>query len=152
MIDFNAEIISGCSLGNISLNKNISSYIDEMYSCFNVEAKSYSLPDGTKNNVYILNKTVTIAIHHDGLIFSLGCNQKYTGKYKNILHTGQSMKEVIFLTEKQRIFNGSVIIGDDFGFSLILPPPYDEIGDSIESIPKDIIFKEIYVSDFSSWC
>ncbi|WP_345830346.1 hypothetical protein AAGR22_03660 [Erwinia sp. HDF1-3R] len=61
------------------------------------------------------------------------------------------MKEVIASNEKQRIFNGSVIIDDDFGFSLILPSPYDEIGDSIENIPSDLIFKEIYVSDFSSW-
>jgi len=151
MIEFNAEIVSGFSLGNISLNRNISSYIDEMYSVFKVEVKEYYLPDGSKNNAYILNKTITIATDHEGLIFSIGCNEEYKGKYKNILHTGQSMKEVIALTEKQRIFNGSVIIDEDFGFSLILPSPYDEIGDSIENIPSDMIFKEIYVSDFSSW-
>lgn len=151
MIDFSAEIISGCSLGNIFLNKNISSYMDEMYSFFKVEFKEYSLPDGNKKNAYILNDTVTIATDNDGLIFSIGCKQDYKGKYKNILHTGQSMKEIIALTERQRIFNGSVIINDDFGFSLILPSPYDEVGDSIENIPGDLIFKEIYVSDFSSW-
>lgn len=151
MIDFNAEIITGVSLGNVNLNKNISLYIDEMYSRFNVETKNYSLPDGSKKNAYILNKTMTIATNNDGLIFSIGCNQEYKGKYKNILHTGQSMQEVVALTEKQRIFNGFVIIDDDFGFSFALPFPYDEIGDSIENIPNDIIFKEIYVSDFSLW-
>ena len=152
MIDFNAEIRSACSLGNIKLNENISLYMDEMYSFFNVEVKNYSLPDGSKKNAYIINETITIATNADGLIFSIGCNQKYTGKYKNILHAGQSMKEVIALTEKQRVFNGSVIINDDFGLCLILPSPYDEIGDSIKSIPNDIIFNEIYVSDFSLWC
>ncbi|WP_345830356.1 hypothetical protein AAGR22_03730 [Erwinia sp. HDF1-3R] len=151
MINFNSEIISGCSLGNISLNENISSFIDEMYSFFKVEVKEYYLPDGSKKNAYIINKTITFATNHEGLIFSISCNQEYKGKYKNILHTGQSMKEVITSTEKQRIFNGSVIIDDDFGFSLILPSPYDEIGDSMENIPGNLIFREIYVSDFSSW-
>lgn len=151
MIDFNAEIISGCSLGNVSLNENISSYIDEIYYFFKVDVKEYYLPDGSKKNAYILNKTVTIVTDDEGLIFSIGCNQEYKGKYKNILHAGQSVKDVIDLTEKQRIFNGSIIIGDDFGFSMILPSPYDEIGDSIKNIPSDTIFKEIYVSDFSSW-
>lgn len=151
MIDLSAEIISGCSLGNVLLNRNISSYMDEMYSLYEVDVKEYSLPDGVKKKSYVLNKTIAIATDHEGLIFSIGCNQKYKGKYKNTLHTGQSMNEVIALTKKQRIFNGSVIIDDDFGLSLILPSPYDEIGDSIESIPRDTIFKEIYVSDFSSW-
>ncbi|WP_072016882.1 hypothetical protein [Erwinia oleae] len=151
MIDFNAEIISGFSLGNVRLNENISSYTNEIYSCFDVEVRSYSIPDGSKNNAYILNKTLTIATNHDGFVFSIGCNQEYKGRYKNILHTGQSMKEIIALTERLRIFNGSVIIDDDFGFSLILPSPYDEIADSIENIPNDIIFNQIYVSDFSMW-
>lgn len=151
MIDFNAEIIPAYSLGNIKLNENITSYIDEMYSSFNVVVKNYSLPDGSKKSAYVINETITIATNADGLIFSIGCNQEYKGKYKNILHAGQSMKEVVALTEKQRIFNGTVIINDDFGLCLILPSPYDEIGDSITSIPKDLIFNEIYVSDFSLW-
>jgi len=55
------------------------------------------------------------------------------------------------LTARQRIFNGSLIIDEDFGFSYVLPPPYDEIADSIEAIPLDLQLDEIYISDFSSW-
>lgn len=46
MIDFNAEIVSGISIGNVVINENISSYINEIYSGFSVEVKSYFLPDG----------------------------------------------------------------------------------------------------------
>lgn len=55
------------------------------------------------------------------------------------------------LTARQRIFNGSLIIDEDFGFSYVLPSPYDEIADSIEDIPLDLQLDEIYISDFSSW-
>jgi len=55
------------------------------------------------------------------------------------------------LTARQRIFNGSLIIDEDFGFSYVLPSPYDEIADSIEDIPPDLKLNEIYISDFSSW-
>ncbi|CBJ40818.1 hypothethical protein (plasmid) [Ralstonia solanacearum CMR15] len=55
------------------------------------------------------------------------------------------------MTERQRIFNGCLVINDDFGFSFVLPHPYDEIADSVGDIPLDLIFDEIYVSDFSAW-
>lgn len=55
------------------------------------------------------------------------------------------------LTERQRIFNGVIILNEDFGFCYVLPTPYDEIADSIENIPPTLTLDEIYISDFSSW-
>jgi len=55
------------------------------------------------------------------------------------------------LTSRQRIFNGSLIIDDDFGFSFVIPSPYDEIADVIDHMPPDLILNEMYVADFSSW-
>lgn len=38
------------------------------------------------------------------------------------------------LTKRQRIFNGIIILTEDFGLCYVLPAPYDEIADSIENI------------------
>ncbi|HGM6735706.1 TPA: hypothetical protein ACKQB8_002151 [Serratia marcescens] len=94
---------------------------------------------------------MTIATDKDGVIFSLGCNERYKGGYKGIIFTGMKVMDVIKLTKTQKLYNGSIIINDDFGISLILPPPYDEIADTIKHIPEDIEINEFFVSDFSFW-
>ena len=151
LIEFNTDIVSGHSIGNICLKSNISEYIGEMNDKYSLCTYEYKLPDGDKRISYILNQCITIVTFVDGNIFSIGCNLAYTGRYKNILYTGQSVGEIIKYTQLQRIFNGSLIIDNDFGFSFILPPPYDEIGDSINCLPSHLRLNEIYVSDFSSW-
>ncbi|WP_018759776.1 hypothetical protein [Paenibacillus terrigena] len=150
-IDFDAEVISGYSLGNVVLGRNISEYIDELYSRHRMSLKNIPFPDGEVRSAYTLDGTLTIVVDSSGLIVSIGCNQSYTGRYKECLYAGQSMRDIIGLTSRQRIFNGSLIIDDDFGFSLVIPPPYDEIADAVEHMPLDLIFNEIYVADFSSW-
>ncbi|WP_249384152.1 hypothetical protein [Chitinivorax sp. B] len=151
MIDFNANIVSGTSIGNVFINSKIDDYVNEMYSSFEVKQREYALPDDSIRISYVLNDTLTIATMPDGNIFSVGCNVKYKGLYKGILFAGQAMGEIVKVTCRQRIFNGSIIVDDDFGFSFVLPPPYDEIADSIDQIPMTVTLNEIYVSDFSSW-
>jgi len=151
MIDFNANIISGKSIGNILLGENITSYIDDAYSSHKVSYFEYYLPSNEIRLAYIIDKTITIATLSDGVIMSIGCNENYKGTYHSLLHTGQSMREIIKLTNRQRIFNGSIIINDDFGFSFDLPAPYDEIADDVEHIPLDLILKEVRVANFSEW-
>lgn len=151
MIDFTADIKSNHSIANIILEENISNYIDELYRKHSIKVKNYNLPDGETRVAYIVDNTITIATLSDGTIFSIGCNVHYPGLYRGVLSTGMSFGQIKKLTKRQRIFNGSVIIDDDFGFSYVLPVPYDEIADSIEDIPLDLILNEIYISDFSSW-
>ncbi|NEN80817.1 hypothetical protein [Paenibacillus elgii] len=151
MIAFNAKVISGYSMGNVVLGRNISEYIDELYSRHKVELKGYSVPDGEVRSAYTLDSTMTIVVDSSGLIVSIGCNQGYKGRYKGCLYAGQSIRDIMGLTSRQRIFNGSLIIDDDFGFSFVIPSPYDEIADVIDHLPLDLILNEIYVADFSSW-
>jgi hypothetical protein len=151
MIDFTADIKPKHSIANIILGGNISSYIDELYRTYSIKVKNYNLPDGETRVAYVVNNTITIATLSDGTIFSIGCNVHYQGLYRGVLSTGMSFGQIKKLTKRQRVFNGSVIIDDDFGFSYVLPAPYDEIADSIKDIPMDLILNEIYISDFSSW-
>lgn len=151
MIDFTADIKSNYSAANILLGENISFYIDELYKKYSTKTKNYNLPNGETRVAYIVNDAVTIATLSDGTIFSIGCNTHYKGFYKGVLSTGMSFGQVKKHTTRQRIFNGSIILDDDFGFSYILPAPYDEIADSIADIPLDLTLNEIYISDFSSW-
>lgn len=151
MIDFTADIKSEHSAANILIGENISSYIDEPYKKHNIKIKNYNLPGGETRVAYVVNNTITIATLPDGAIFSIGCNVHYKGLYRGMLSTGMSFGQVKKLTKRQRIFNGSIILDDDFGFSYALPTPYDEIADSIEDIPLNLILNEIYISDFSSW-
>lgn len=150
-IDFNAAIISCCSVGNVHLGDNISIYLDEILLRHHLDVTEYFIPDDEKRIAYTLDDTITIATLPDGLIFSIGCNQNYKGRYNHTLYTGQSIGEIFQLTKKQSISNGSLIVNKDFGLSFILPPPYDEIADRIEDIPSDLIINEIYVADFLSW-
>ncbi len=59
--------------------------------------------------------------------------------------------EIAELSKRQRIFNGSLILEEDFGISYVIPSPFDEIADSIQDIPANLRLDEIYISDFSSW-
>lgn len=151
MIDFNARIVSGVSIGNVVLNENISLYINEMQSRFGVKIKKHSLPDGNERKSYTADNTLSVITDKDGVILSLGCNAHYQGSYNGIIFPGMEITDIIKLTVSQKIYNGSIIINDDFGVSFILPPPYDEIADAINDIPGGVIINEIFVSDFSFW-
>lgn len=151
MIDFNARIVSGVSIGNVVINENISLYINEMHSRFSVKIKNYFLPDGSERKSYTVDNTLTVVTDKDGVILSLGCNAHYQGGYNGIIFPGMKIIDIIKLAKSQKIYNGSIIINDDFGVSFILPPPYDEIADAINYIPAGVIINEIFVSDFSFW-
>ncbi|MDB0542108.1 hypothetical protein LBW62_12665, partial [Ralstonia solanacearum] len=151
VINFCADIVSGKSIGGIVLGGNVSEYLEEMYSGYHVAVKEYHLPDGEARFAYCLDETLTVVTLPAGSIFSIGCNGKYRGRYNGCIYPGQTMRDVIGVTERQRIFNGCLVINDDFGLSFVLPSPYDEIADSIGDIPLDLVLEEIYVSDFSAW-
>ena len=151
MIDFNARIVSGASIDNIILNENISLYINEMYSRFSITVKKHFLPDGSERKSYTVDNTLTVVTDKDGVILSLGCNAHYQGGYNGIIFPGMKIIDIIKLTTSQKIYNGSIIINDDFGISFILPPPSDEIADAINYIPAGVIINEIFISDFSFW-
>lgn len=151
MIDINANIISNKSIGNIVLGGNVKDYLDDMYLNHAVRSFDYFLPDDAKRMAYVIDETITIATLSNGLIKSVGCNEKYKGYYMNSLHTGIMMSDIIKLTDNQRIFNGCIIVNDDFGFSIDLPAPYDEIADDIDHIPLELILKEMRVADYHSW-
>lgn len=151
MIDFKAEIKSKCSAANVRLMSNIAEYMSELHKNHKVKIESYVLPDNETRTAYKIDDTLTLSTLSDGTIFFIGCNANYKGLYRGILSTGMSFGQIKKLTTRQRIFNGSIIIDDDFGFSYILPQPYDEIADSINDIPLSLILEEIYISDFSFW-
>lgn len=151
MIDFCANIVSGVSIGGIKLGENISHYLAEMYSFHRVSSMEYKLPDGSSRFSYTLDGVVTVTTLSDGGIFSVGCNSQYKGRYNACLYPGQTMSEVLKLTERQRIFNGNLIVNEDFGFLFVLPPPYDEFADGVGNIPIGLVLDEVYVSDFSAW-
>ncbi|CAE1142184.1 hypothetical protein ACWA06_18105 [Serratia rhizosphaerae] len=151
MIDINADIISNKSIGNVVLGENVDRYLNDMYSNHTVRFFDYFLPDDEKRMAYVVDEIITIATLSNGLIISVGCNEKYKGRYMNSLCTGMRMSDVIKLTNEQRIFNGCIIVNDDFGFSIELPTPYDEIADGIEQVPLDLVLKEMRVADYHSW-
>jgi len=151
LIDFTASIKSKNSIGNILLNDNISNYISEISRHHQLQVKTHNQPDKQLRNSYTIDGTLILSTLSDGKIVSIGCNTRYKGLYKNSLSTGMAFAQIKKLTARQRIFNGSLIIDEDFGFSYVLPSPYDEIADSIEDIPPDLKLNEIYISDFSSW-
>jgi hypothetical protein len=151
MIDFAADIKSNHSIANVLLQDNIADYLNELYQSHQITIKTYDLPDGETRTAYVVDNTLTISTLPDGTIFSLGCNARYKGLYNNALSAGMPFNEIKKLTGRQRIFNGVLILNEDFGLCYVLPSPYDEIADSINDIPPTLNLDEIYVSDFSSW-
>ncbi|NUF79757.1 hypothetical protein GY065_12700 [Snodgrassella sp. ESL0323] len=156
MIDFNADIISYKSLGNIEIGRNVEFYIDEMYKNFDVKVTQYVITKAQEKEEirysYSLNNdTIKFSTNIDGQIIMVGCNENYRGKYKNKLYAGITMGKLISLTNKQWITFGTLIVDKDFGMYFILPSPYDEIADYLKDIPLNLILNEIYVGNFDSW-
>lgn len=154
MVDFNADIVSFISLGNVHLGESIDLYLDDIFNNYSVEIKEYSLPAPSNEIRYaysVQNGTLIIATTTDDVIVSIGCNQKYAGKYKGKLYAGITMEELSQRSKDLRILNGALIVDQDYGLSFTLPPPYDEIADSPEQIPHDLSLNEIYVCDHSGW-
>ncbi len=154
MVDFSADIVSFTSLGNVRLGDSIDLYLDDIFNRFNVEIKEYFLPDsgGETRYAYLIdNSTLIISTTTDDIIVSVGCNERYTGKYKKTFYPGMTMQELVQHSKNLRILNGALIVDNDYGLSFTLPAPYDEIADTLKQIPDDIVLSEIYVCDHSAW-
>ena len=158
MIDFNADIISYKSLGNIEIGRDVEFYADELYENFDVEERIWEKPYNSNEVGYKLkylyslnNGTITISTNSNGRIEELWCNQNYKGKYrnkyKNELYAGITMGELLNLTKKQLIFWGELILDDDYGMAITLPSPWDELDDYFKDIPSDLTLNEIYVGN-----
>ncbi len=150
MDNFNAEIIPGKSVGNFLIGDNINNYLS-IYSNYEVKSSEYILPNNEKRLAYFIDSTLEITTLSSGEIVAIGCNEKYKGKCKGIFYPGQKLVEIIASSTRQRIFNGCIVIDNDFGFVFELPAPYDEIGDSIQSLPSELKLEFIRVADFSTW-
>ena len=149
MIDYKADIISYKSIGNILIADNVFLHLPDLYKNHIVRESTYHLPNGEERLAYYVDEILTISTLLNGEIISLGCNEKYQGKYKNKLYAGITMQMLINLTSSQRILNGEIIIDEDYGLSFVLPSPYDEIADYIDHIPLDLRLNKIYVSNNS---
>ena len=88
MINFNAQIISYKSLGNIEIGRNVKFYIDELYKKFDVEVKRYKVPSYSeiKYGYSLDNDTIKFSTSIDGRIVGIGCNENYKGKYKKNIY------------------------------------------------------------------
>lgn len=149
-VDFSADIVPGVGLANIRIGTAIERYLPDMYARCSVDVKTYSVP--VSRTVYGLDDVVRITVEKDGMISAIGCNEHYRGKVEGLnLFPGQRFRDICAVTSRQRIFNGSLIVNEEFGLSFVLPPPYDEIADTLKDIPGDLLLSEIYVADFSSW-
>lgn len=151
MIDFKERIIPGCSIGNIRLESNIESYLNDLYLNYKVGCNKVELPSREMIIHYTLDDIVTISTDEEGKIFSVSCNSGYSGKANNFLYAGMTFHELKKKTFLQRIFNGYLIINREFGLAFELPQPYDEIADDINDIPDCLHLDVLSVSDFSSW-
>ena len=54
MIDFNADIISYKSLGNIEIGRDVEFYVDELYENFYVEESTWEKPSSSNKVGYEL--------------------------------------------------------------------------------------------------
>ena len=151
MIDLNADILSFQAAANIFIQDNILDYIDEMYAYFHVTENEY-IHFNEKSYGYILDDgSISVFTDADGVIKSVICHKGYEGRYNNTIYVGITMEELKQMTQKQRILNGALIINDDFGLSLSLPAPYDEIADTLKDIPINLPFNEIVVANHLFW-
>lgn len=154
MVDFNADIVSFISLGNVQLGDSIDLYLEDIFNNYSVEIKEYTLPAPSNESRYVYSVqsgTLVIATTTDDIIVSIGCNNNYLGKYNNALYAGITLEELSQRSKDLRILNGSLIVDQDYGLSFPLPPPYDEIADSLAQIPRDLHLNEIFVCDHTSW-
>jgi hypothetical protein len=152
MIDYKAEIIPGKSLVGMEIDANINDYINEIYlKNIPVVIKIYN--ENKKNEIhhYIINDNIKVNTLKDGYILNITCVDSLESKFDNNLYSGISVKELKRKTKKQSILHGSLFLNGDYGICYVLPPPYDEIGDSIHHLPDSLILNEICIGDFSWW-
>ncbi|AMO46712.1 hypothetical protein GA0061071_106178 [Kosakonia oryzendophytica] len=152
MIDLNADIISNHSLGNICLGQSIDVYLEELLERFTVETKIYppAHPQAETMHGYFINHGAMVVFTNSlDIIVSVGCNQTYSGKYRQTLYPGITMEKLSMLVKEVRILHGALIVDNDYGLSFPLPSPHDELADHLHQIPPELTLNEIYVYDHS---
>jgi hypothetical protein len=152
LVNYNEEIISAKSLAGFELSKNINDYLLDIYqNNISVEIKIYNQDKKNEIHHYNIDNNIKINTLKIGKILNISCMNTYNGKYHEKLHSGITIQEVKEKTETQNIMNGGLFVDRDFGFCFMLPHPYDEIADSINNIPDNLILNEICVGEFDWW-
>lgn len=152
MINYTDKIDSGKSLAGFELGKNINEYIGDLYQDkIKLEIKVYNKNKKNEVHHYIIDNNLKINTLKNGEILNIACTNFYYGKYEEKLYLGITTQEIKNKTNKQSIMNGGLFVNGDYGFCFMLPQPYDEIADSIDNIPNDLILNEICVGDFIWW-
>jgi len=132
------DIIPGKSLAGINLGDNINDYITN--NIFN----NYYI--GKNGLMFLDDEIITIGYEDDGTIYSIMCDERFEGTYKNKLWAGMSVKDVLDNSHNQVAFGGCVIVDGINGIGLPLPKEYDDFERITDFLPINFIFK--YLSIF----
>lgn len=152
MFDYKADIVSGKSLGNFQIGENINDYLPCIYEQgIKLNIKKYNENQKNEIHSYLIDNNFKINTLPNGYIINITSINSYKGTLNKIIKSGITVEQIKIVTEKQTINNGCLFLNGDYGFCYILPTPYDEIGDTINQLPNDLILNEICVGNFFWW-
>jgi hypothetical protein len=151
-IDYKADIISGKSLANIQIGKNIEEYLQYIHTYrIKFEIKKYN--ENKKNEIhsYLINENILVNTFPNGKILNISALNYYEGTLNKKIKSGMTVKQIKNNSENQRINNGCLFINNDYGFCYCLPSPYNEITDNIKNLPNNLVLNEIVVDNLEWW-
>lgn len=146
MINYKEKIISGKSLGGFEIGKSIYDYLKNIYKNeISVSIKIYNEKSDKEIHSYSIDDNFIINTLPSGEILNVTSMFRYEGTLNETIKCGMTVSEIKRVSKTQSILNGCLFLDSDHGFYFYLISPYDEIGDSIDHLPNDLILNEITV-------
>lgn len=151
MINFNAEIISGKSIGGICIGTSIDQVLQEVYlKGYDLEIKEFSNNPIPVKQYSIEGGIIKVISTDDGIVKSISCNSLYTGKYADMFATNMTVGEVIDESVDQIYLHGTLIVNKDFGVGYTISDDFDHL-DYVHQLPRELVLEEMFVLNKDWW-
>lgn len=125
------------SLGGIRIGDEIDSIIERLSSDYTATRNTHST---------VINEGLITASHDQhGIISSLSCNSKFTGRYLNKLWPGMTTVDVLRNSKVQIAWSGFIQVDSINGIGLSLPDEHDDFERLDEEFGMNFIFPELWI-------
>ena len=156
MYSINSPIVSGHSIGGISLGSNPNIVSTKLQNDgLDISVESFE-NFGTKFSCWKIKEWgLSYTTDHTNTIYKITCDSCYRGGYEGRLYSGMTVQEIVENSNKQLIIHGMIVLDAEYGIFFEIPEfyngkQYDDV-DSVAELPATMILENIHVMNKNWW-
>lgn len=155
-MDLYAEIVSGTSIGGVSLGESIQDTLRNLQAqSADFRETAFENLGGCFRQIHVAGGVLSIVADGTDRVVRLWCTPGYLGSYRGAFRPGMTIEDICKRSHRQLILHGFLLLDGDFGAGFSIPDRYegqcfDDV-DFIEQLPRTMVLTELHVMEPEWW-